>query len=209
MSWSSGPSDPNGTHQQPPRSNGFFDSLRNSGWYRTQPRVIGGVCSGIAARTGWDLSLVRVLTVLAAFFAPVVIIVYALAWMFLPEAVDGRIHAEETFNGNFDVAFVGGVALALVGLFSVIPSVGVFGSFAIGWGVFTTLIIAGICIAAIASSNNQKSGARMSTPNGPQYGTARREHQPASLRAPQLITPQEHRARVRLHVRQTRLSPPE
>ena len=171
MSWSSGPSDPNGTHQQPPRSNGFFDSLRNSGWYRTQPRVIGGVCSGIAARTGWDLSLVRVLTVLAAFFAPVVIIVYALAWMFLPEAVDGRIHAEETFNGNFDVAFVGGVALALVGLFSVIPSVGVFGSFAIGWGVFTTLIIAGICIAAIASSNNQKSGARMSTPNGPQYGT--------------------------------------
>ena len=93
MSWSSGPSDPNGTRQQPPRSNGFFNSLRNSGWYRTQPRVIGGVCSGIAARTGWDLSLVRVLTVLAAFFAPVVIIVYALAWMFLPEAVDGRIHA--------------------------------------------------------------------------------------------------------------------
>lgn len=171
MSWSSGPSDPNGTRQQPPRSNGFFDSLRNSGWYRTQPRVIGGVCSGIAARTGWDLSLVRVLTVLAAFFAPVVIIVYALAWMFLPEAVDGRIHAEETFNGNFDVAFVGGVTLALVGLFSVIPSVGVFGSFAIGWGVFTTLIIAGICIAAIASNNNQKSGVRMSTPNGPQYGT--------------------------------------
>ena len=196
MSWSSGPSDPSGTYQQPQQRNGFFEAMRNSGWYRAQPRVIGGVCSGIAARTGWDLSLVRVLTVLAAFFAPVVFIVYALAWLFLPEASDGRIHTEETFNGNFDVAFLGGVVLAVIGLSSVIPSVGVFGTVAIGWGVFTTLIIVGVCIAAIASSNTRNtSGAHMSDPRGPQYGNPAAhapQHGNPATNAPQHGNPAAH-----------------
>ncbi len=37
------------------------------------------------------------------------------------------------FNGSFDVAFVGGVTLALVGLFSVIPRWRI--RFLRGWGV--------------------------------------------------------------------------
>ena len=72
MSWPNGPSKPGDGYQQRPPRGSFFDSIRDSGWYRAHPRVIGGVCSGVAARTGWDLSRVRVLTVLAAFFIPMV-----------------------------------------------------------------------------------------------------------------------------------------
>ena len=176
MSWSHGPSDPSGDYQQRPPRNRFFESMRGSGWYRAQPRVIGGVCSGVAARTGWDMSLVRVLTVLAAFFIPVVPFAYALGWLLLPEAQDGRIHLEEALEGRFDIAVVGGIVLGLFSLSSLIPSVGlIFGGAGIGFGSFFALAIIGgliglvYLVVASASSSNKRRG-----PGAPgQYGTPR------------------------------------
>ena len=176
MSWSHGPSDPSGDYQQRPPCNRFFESMRGSGWYRAQPRVIGGVCSGVAARTGWDMSLVRVLTVLAAFFIPVVPLAYALGWLLLPEAQDGRIHLEEALEGRFDIAVVGGIVLGLFSLSSLIPSAGlIFGSAGIGFGSFFALAIIGgliglvSLVVATASSSNKRRG-----PGAPgQYGTPR------------------------------------
>lgn len=176
MSWSHGPSDPSGDYQQRPPRNRFFESMRGSGWYRAQPRVIGGVCSGVAARTGWDMSLVRVLTVLAAFFIPVVPLAYALGWLLLPEAQDGRIHLEEALEGRFDIAVVGGIVLGLFSLSSLIPSAGlIFGSAGIGFGSFFALAIIGgliglvYLVVATASSSNKRRG-----PGAPgQYGTPR------------------------------------
>ena len=176
MSWSHGPSDPSGDYQQRPPRNRFFESMRGSGWYRAQPRVIGGVCSGVAARTGWDMSLVRVLTVLAAFFIPVVPLAYALGWLLLPEAQDGRIHLEEALEGRFDIAVVGGIVLGLFSLSSLIPSVGlIFGGAGIGFGSFFALTIIGgliglvYLVVASASSSNKRRG-----PGAPgQYGTPR------------------------------------
>ncbi|WP_455955343.1 PspC domain-containing protein [Actinomyces sp.] len=176
MSWSHGPSDPSGDYQQRPPRNRFFESMRGSGWYRAQPRVIGGVCSGVAARTGWDMSLVRVLTVLAAFFIPVVPLAYALGWLLLPEAQDGRIHLEEALEGRFDIAVVGGIVLGLFSLSSLIPSVGlIFGGAGIGFGSFFALAIIGgliglvYLVVASASLSNKRRG-----PGAPgQYGTPR------------------------------------
>ena len=176
MSWSHGPSDPSGDYQQRPPRNRFFESMRGSGWYRAQPRVIGGVCSGVAARTGWDMSLVRVLTVLAAFFIPFVPLAYALGWLLLPEAQDGRIHLEEALEGRFDIAVVGGIVLGLFSLSSLIPSVGlIFGGAGIGFGSFFALAIIGgliglvYLVVASASSSNKRRG-----PGAPgQYGTPR------------------------------------
>ena len=175
MSWSHGPSDPSGDYQQRPPRNRFFESMRGSGWYRAQPRVIGGVCSGVAARTGWDMSLVRVLTVLAAFFIPVVPLAYALGWLLLPEAQDGRIHLEEALEGRFDIAVVGGIVLGLFSLSSLIPSVGlIFGGAGIGFGSFFALAIIGgliglvYLVVATASSPNKRRGPGAS---GQQYGT--------------------------------------
>ena len=176
MSWSHGPSDPSGNYQQRPPRYRFFESMRGSGWYRAQPRVVGGVCSGVAAHTGWDMSLVRVLTVLAAFFIPLVPLAYALAWLLLPEAQDGRIHLEEALEGRFDIAVVGGIVLGLFSLSSLIPSVGlIFGGAGIGFGSFFALAIIGgliglvYLVVASASSSNKRRG-----PGAPgQYGTPR------------------------------------
>ena len=175
MSWSYGPSDPSGDYQQRPPRNRFFESMRGSGWYRAQPRVVGGVCSGVAARTGWDMSLVRVLTVLAAFFIPFVPLAYALGWLLLPEAQDGRIHLEEALEGRFDIGMLGGVILGLFALSSLIPSAGfIFGSAGIGFGSFFALAIIGgliglvYLVVASASSSNKRRGPGAS---GQQYGT--------------------------------------
>ncbi|WP_314770443.1 PspC domain-containing protein [Actinomyces bouchesdurhonensis] len=178
MSWPNGPSKPGDGYQQRPPRGSFFDSIRDSGWYRAHPRVIGGVCSGVAARTGWDLSLVRVLTVLAAFFIPMVPLAYALGWLMLPEAQDGRIHLEEALEGRFDIAVVGGIVLGLFSLSSLIPSVGfIFGGTGIGFGSFAALVVlAGmigvvlIVVNAANASNKKRSPGAANRYASPQYG---------------------------------------
>ena len=175
MSWSNGPSDLGGAYGQRPPRKRFFESMRASGWYRAHPRVIGGVCSGIAARSGWDLSLVRVLTVIAALCLPFVTLAYGLAWLLLPEAQDGRIHAEETAEGRFDIAFLGGLLLCLVSMSSVLPSVGVLGGVGIGLGagwlgfLVVSAFVVGLIAFVISSAN--KSGQNQGTGSAPQYGT--------------------------------------
>ena len=175
MSWSNGPSDQGGAYGQRPPRKRFFESTRASGWYRAHPRVIGGVCSGIAARSGWDLSLVRVLTVIAALCLPFVTLAYGLAWLLLPEAQDGRIHAEETAEGRFDIAFLGGLLLCLVSVSSVLPSVGVLGGVGIGLGAswLGFLVVSAFVVGLIAFviSNANKSGKHQGTGSAPQYGT--------------------------------------
>ncbi len=51
------------------------------------PRMIAGVCSGVAQFYGWELALVRILfavcTVLTSGFG---VIVYLIAWVVIPEA---------------------------------------------------------------------------------------------------------------------------
>ncbi len=52
------------------------------------PRMIAGVCSGIALYYGWDVTLIRIVTVVVAILFAVVLvpILYAIAWIIVPEA---------------------------------------------------------------------------------------------------------------------------
>ena len=51
------------------------------------PRVIAGVCSGLALHYGWDISVVRVLAVVLLFCsAGTAAILYFAAWIIIPEA---------------------------------------------------------------------------------------------------------------------------
>lgn len=53
---------------------------------RTDNRMIGGVCSGVADYLGVDVTLVRVLTVLGAIFGMgSLVVAYAVMWLLLPE----------------------------------------------------------------------------------------------------------------------------
>jgi phage shock protein C len=49
-------------------------------------RKVAGVCQGIANQFGWDVTLVRVVTVLLAVFTfPIAVLVYLLMWLIVPE----------------------------------------------------------------------------------------------------------------------------
>lgn len=49
--------------------------------------MIGGVCAGVADYTGWDVTLVRLLTVIGVVFGfGSVAIAYIVAWILLPKA---------------------------------------------------------------------------------------------------------------------------
>ena len=49
-------------------------------------RMIAGVCVGLAQAYGWDINLVRVLTVVAALFSGgIVAVAYLAAWVGIPE----------------------------------------------------------------------------------------------------------------------------
>ncbi len=49
-------------------------------------RVLAGVCIGLAQANGWDINLVRILTVLAALFSGgLVAVAYLAAWVGIPE----------------------------------------------------------------------------------------------------------------------------
>lgn len=202
MSWPNGTTDPGAQYQQRPPRNSFFDAVRGSGWYRAQERAIGGVCSGIAARQGWDLSLVRVLMVVATFCMPVVAIAYGLAWLLLPEAADGRIHLEETLAGRFDIAVIGGVFMILAGLSSSLSAVGIVGGLGFGWlqllalaAGITAVIVVLVSVTRSASGGPQ-AGANHATPQfgnpqygapqygNPQYGTPQQQASAAGASAP-------------------------
>lgn len=49
-------------------------------------KVIGGVCSGIAAFLGWDVTLVRLTFLIFGFFVQGTILAYIIAWIIIPEA---------------------------------------------------------------------------------------------------------------------------
>lgn len=47
-------------------------------------RVIGGVCAALARRFGWDVTLVRVLTVVSLLIPGPQLIFYVIAWIVIP-----------------------------------------------------------------------------------------------------------------------------
>jgi phage shock protein C len=52
---------------------------------RRQERMVGGVCAGVAAYLGVDVTLVRVLTVLGTVFGfGSILVVYLVLWAVLP-----------------------------------------------------------------------------------------------------------------------------
>ena len=58
----------------------------NKDFKRSADKVVAGVCGGLAAWLGWDVSLVRVLYVLATIFTAFSgLLVYIILWVVLPQ----------------------------------------------------------------------------------------------------------------------------
>src|SRR5689334_1584863 len=93
-SWTTGGSGPAAPQQN------FFDWIRNQGIRRGPDRWMGGVASGVAHRFGIDPLIVRGIFIVLALFAGIGVLLYGLAWAFLPEP-DGRIHVQEAGAGRW------------------------------------------------------------------------------------------------------------
>lgn len=138
-------------------SEGFFNSLRNSGFIRTEPRIFGGVLSGISYKWGWDLTLVRLLFVVVTFFFPLTIAVYAAAWALLPDYRDGSIELESMLRQGFRPVHLGIALLALIGL----GNSAFYVTLSLGLGIialfFPLIFIAGVIVAVYLAVGNSSS----------------------------------------------------
>ena len=144
----------------------FFNSIRAMNLYRAQPRVLGGVCSGISQRYGIDMTLVRILFIVAALLGFGGFL-YSLAWAFLPEVEDGRIHVEQALHGDFAGGLAGAIVLALfsgapasvsLGFLPILPSF--FGN--------STLIGIAAVVAVLLIANSRRNSQNYSGyPYGP------------------------------------------
>ncbi|MDQ6679108.1 MAG: PspC domain-containing protein [Acidobacteriota bacterium] len=50
---------------------------------RSQKRI-AGVCAGLARYLNWDVTLIRILWIIAVFFAGTGFLAYLIAWMVIP-----------------------------------------------------------------------------------------------------------------------------
>jgi phage shock protein PspC (stress-responsive transcriptional regulator) len=99
----------------PSQSTDFFTWIRSHGIQRGRDRWIAGVSSGIAQRMGIDPLIVRGIFIVLTLFAGIGVLLYGLAWAFLPEP-DGRIHVQEAGAGRWSTGMTGALITTVVGL---------------------------------------------------------------------------------------------
>lgn len=151
--------------------NGFFGWMRGLGITR-EPGWIGGVSAGLALRLGIDAVIVRGIIVVIAVLGGPALLLYAAAWMLLPDST-GRIHLEELLRGIFDKAIVGIGVMLLLALMPVARGFWSLGSWYAGagytgptfWGLLWTVAFIGGAIWLIVWLANRSNSSSPSAPN--------------------------------------------
>lgn len=105
-----------GPGRRAPLGRNFFNWVRSLGVRRGDSRWVGGVCSGIARRVGWDPLLVRIIWFATLFVGGVGLAAYGFAWLLLPDERDGTIPMEELTLGRCTGSFVMAAIFVVVGL---------------------------------------------------------------------------------------------
>lgn len=153
---------PQGT-ATPAQGNRFFSWMRELGIPR-QPGWMGGVASGIGLRLGIDPIIVRGVIVVVAVLGGPALLLYAAAWLLLPDTED-HIHAEELGRGRFDPALIG---IGIMALLSFLPlNQGFWWAGAAFWGdlslgasvgraLWTALLLAGVVVLVIVIARRGK-----------------------------------------------------
>ena len=99
----------------------FFHSYRNKTLYRDENnKVLGGICSGIAAYFNIDPVIVRVLFVLFG-FTGIGFLFYLLLWIFVPGSIDLKNGVRKRLFRNPEGKILGGVCSGLGSYFDLNP----------------------------------------------------------------------------------------
>jgi phage shock protein PspC (stress-responsive transcriptional regulator) len=168
----------------PGQSTDFFSWIRSHGIQRERDRWIGGVSSGLAQRMGIDPLIVRGIFIVLTLFAGIGVLLYGLAWAFLPEP-DGRIHVQEAGAGRWSTGMTGALITTVVGLTGL--GGGFWGWSRNGFGGFlwTVFWVGGAIylIYYLVQRNKARNGAPMNAtpqPSGPGGNAAFAAAYPAS-----------------------------
>jgi signal transduction histidine kinase len=78
-----------------------------------QDRLVGGVAAGLAVRTGWDVTVIRLLFVLATLLS-VGVPVYVVAWLLVPMAGEDSSIAAKALTDRRGLALAAGLGSLLV-----------------------------------------------------------------------------------------------
>lgn len=145
-----------------PAGSKFFEWIRGLNIYRPTDRWIAGVCSALANKLGWDPIVVRVLLLAFCITGGGGVLLYGLLWLFLPDARDNRILAEEAlFHGNLETSFWWALVLVIIsgGFNFILPH---------SW-IGTIILVCIVCaiIASTRSKTPKQPGPRPGRP-GPQ-----------------------------------------
>jgi phage shock protein PspC (stress-responsive transcriptional regulator) len=122
--------------------------MRATGVVR-QPGWIGGVCTGIAERIGIDPLIVRGIVVVVAVLGGPAILLYAAAWLLLPDRFD-QIHLERLFRGTVDAPIAAIAGLVVLSMLPVTQGFWTAGAAfwhsgaTIGRAVWTVLLLAAL-----------------------------------------------------------------
>jgi phage shock protein PspC (stress-responsive transcriptional regulator) len=139
--------------QAPQPGNRFFSWMRGLGLTR-QPGWIGGVCAGIAGRLGIDPLIVRGIVVVVAVVGGPALLLYAAAWLLLPDDKD-KIHLEELIRGRLESPLAGIGAMVLLSLLPIAQGIWYTGALYWGrpaWGdslgraIWTLVVLAAIVV---------------------------------------------------------------
>jgi phage shock protein PspC (stress-responsive transcriptional regulator) len=126
----------------PSQQTDFFTWVRSQGISRGQDRWVGGVSSGIAQRMGIDPLIVRGVFIILAIFAGIGVLLYGLAWAFLPEP-DGRIHVQEAGAGRWTTGMTGSLIAVVAGFSGLGNGFWVWGNQGFGPFIWSLLWIGG------------------------------------------------------------------
>ena len=149
-----------GADLPPPFTSGA--SSRQQPWYRqpvsrdTTDDMLGGVVAGLCRTYGFDRKTTRIALVLAALVVPVLVLVYVLAWILLPDApAEAQPLADIAADRRRLPLFIVLGLLVVAGGFGSLGSWFLFGDFP--WGV--GLIAIGVLLWMAPSLRRQRSEA--------------------------------------------------
>jgi phage shock protein PspC (stress-responsive transcriptional regulator) len=132
---------------------------------RRDNKMIAGVCSGLADYTGLDPIIFRIIFVALVFAGASGILLYGLAWLFVPEAGSDRTHGRDLF-GRFESTPWLGAALLIVGGCLVLGQINVF-SPPVRWGI--ALLILGMILFREQRDPGRGSGSGPTAPASRSY----------------------------------------
>ena len=162
---------PDPTPPTAPAGNRFFAWMRGLGVTR-EPGWIGGVCAGIAARLGIDPLIVRGIVVVVAVLGGPALLLYAAAWLLLPDSKD-KIHLEELIRGRLESPLAGIGAMVLLSLLPIAQGIWYTGALywghpawgdSIGRAIWTLVVLAAIVVFVVWVARRSSASEPIVTP---------------------------------------------